>query len=344
MADVPQTVALLVLAQNYGGDIVRQINRKTSLLRLLPIVAGEGKNVAWAAEKDGALAEEYAEGADAEDFGSDGQDDAILSWAQMRATARITGLAAATSRTSKTPLGNLSLLKRNIVNSAAALASLVNQRCYSGNGAASPKQVTGLNAAIGTDDNTYATINRATSGNEFWQPTVIAPGSPTSISFALIRDDLRRIYEKSGEMCDLAMVSPAVFNEVGNLFDANRRYVQEVTTARGTIKLDAGKEGIEVDGCVFVKDKDATAGQIYYLNSNYVHLEVLPPSDEVVPQLLPGTALSANDGFGELPLMFTYEMLAKTGDSKKMMAKVYTELCVKRPNACGVRKNVAYSA
>jgi hypothetical protein len=342
MADVPQTLALITLAQQYAGDIVRQINRKATALRVIPIVVGEGKNVAWVPESSGSLAAEYAEGADAEDFGSDGQTDAILAWAQQRATSRITGLARAASRTTQTPRGNVSLVMRNVANSAAALASLLNQRVYSGNGAASPKQITGLNTAIGDDSNTYATINRASA--TYWRPTVIDPGSPTPISFAAIRSDLGRIYDVCGENPDVGLCSTGVFNAIGNLFDSNRRYVQVVNTARGEIKLAAGFEGLEVGGCIFLKDKDATEGTIYYLNTNYVELQVLPDSDEPIPGMEPGTVLQANDGYGALPLGFTYEKLAKTGDSTKYQAKVYAELAVKRPNACGVRKNVAVTA
>ena len=66
-----QTAALLILAQNYAGDIVRQINRRSQTLALLRKVAGEGKNIAWAAESDGANAEAFAEGADAANFAAD---------------------------------------------------------------------------------------------------------------------------------------------------------------------------------------------------------------------------------------------------------------------------------
>lgn len=341
MADTPQTTSLIILAQNYGGDIVRQINRKCVALSLIPIVVGSGKNVAFVAESDGAEASEFAEGADASDFGSDGQTGATLNWAQMRATSKVTGLAMATSRSSSSPEGNVSLVARNIVNSAAKLASRINAKIFSGDGSASPKQITGLNSAIGDDSNTYATINRASGGNAFFRPKVIDPGSLTPITLAQIRSDLGKIYDQSGENCDLALCSTNVFNQVGNLFDANRRYTQEVTTARGTIKLSAGFEALEVGGCVFVKDKDATESQIYYLNTNHIALEVLPPSNEAAPVLEPGTMLRANDGFGELPLMFQYEKLAKTGDATKYQAKAYLELVVRRPNAFGVRKNVA---
>lgn len=344
MADVPQTTTLIVTAQEYAGDIVRQVNRRCTTLRLIPITVGKGDNVAWAAEGDGQLAEEYAEGADASNFGSDEQAPAVLNWSQMRSNFRVTGLAMAVAGTQSTPVGNIALWSRNLVNSSAKLADLVNLRIHSGSGTGSPKQMTGLGAAIGDDTNTYATIDRSTE--TYWRPTVVDPGSSTPITLAQIRSDIAAIFEASGEQPDLAAVSPSVFNQVAGLFDSSRRYTQmsdTVNTRRGAIKLDAGYEALIVDGCAFYKDKDATANEIKYINSNYIELQVLPHPmlTQMMPGLTPGMMLSANDGFGEIPLMFHYEMLANTGDSKKAEVRLYTELCVRKPNAFGVRKNVA---
>jgi hypothetical protein len=340
MADVPQTLALIVLAQQFAGDIVRQINRKAQTLRMIPIVTGESQNVAWAAESGGQLAMAYSEGADTTDFGSDAQASAILPWASYKSPFRVTGLARAAARTTQTPAGNVQLWARNVVNSTAALASLINADIFAGAAASSPTEIEGLALAIGDDSNTYATINRASA--TYWRPTVIDPGAPDPLSFAKIRDDIRQIYEASGEKPDLAAVSPSVYNSVLGLFDSNRSYMQrvdEIQTARGAVKLDSGHSALIVDGCAFYEDKDATSATIHYLNSNHIELQVLPPAE--VPALLPGTMLSANDGFGELPLMASFEMLATTGDSKKGEARVYTQLAVKKPCAFGVRKNVA---
>lgn len=340
MADNPQTLSLIELAQQFAGDVVRQINRSTMALRLIPIVVGEGKNVAWVAEADGQLAEEYAEGADAANFGSDAQADAVLTWTSIRSNFRSTGLARAAARTSGSPAGNRALFVRNMINSSAKLAAHENARIFTGSGAGSPKQLTGLNVAIGDDTNTYATINRATE--TYWRPTVVDPGVATALSLAQIRGDLSAIGVASGEKPDLALCEPDVFNKVVGLFDSTRQYtqdVQRVKTARGEVTLDAGQAVVRVDGCTFVEDKDGTAGWIYYVNTNHVELQVLP--QDMAPQIMPGTMLQLNDGFGPVPLMAHYELLATTGDSKKAEIRLYSELAVKKPNTCGVRKNVA---
>src|SRR5687768_5278218 len=121
MADNLTTLSLLTLAQTHRGDIVRQINRSVQLLKLIPIVTGQGKNCAWAVEKDGALVENYSEGADAANFGSDVQAQAILTWALYRANPHVTQLSMDAAATSYDPDGNKQLWARTIVNHSAEL-------------------------------------------------------------------------------------------------------------------------------------------------------------------------------------------------------------------------------
>ena len=333
MADTPQTLSLITLAQEYRGDIVRQINRRVTLLKLLRIVRGEGKNVAWVAEGDGQIAENYSEGANTANFGSDEQNPATLNWGLYRAPFHVTKLAMDTAASSRTPAGNRALLARNMVNSASKLAETVEQALFTGAGTGT--LVAGLDVAIGDDTNTYAGLDRSTE--TYWQPHVVDPGSATAISLNQIRTDLGNIGDACGESPDIAVCPTAVFNQVAGLFDANRRY-NVVNTARGKINLDAGYEGIEVDGCMFVKAYKATANQIYYLNSDSVHVEVLP--DANVPfEIL--DAVQADDGFGSVPLDMTFEPLAKNGPATRGEVLSTVQLKVERPNTCGVRKNVS---
>lgn len=340
MADVTQTLALLVLAQNYAGDIVRQINRRSVLFSTLRSVPGEGKNVAWAAEKSGALAESFAEGADATDFGSDGQDQALLLWGQYRANFHVSGLSQASSATSRTPTGNIQLWLRNMKNGVMALADLINKDLYSGNAA---NKMVGLGQAIGSVTNTYAGIDRTVVGNEYWRPYVVDPGVATAITYDQIRLDLAEIYKQSGSRPDLALVSPSVMRKIGALFDPQKQYL--ITTvesfARGQVQLEGGTGALKFDTCYFVEDKDATESTIHYINSEYVEIEYLPISEPVLGMNDETMDMQMEDGVVELPLGLRMEMLAKTGDSDKAQMKTYAQLAVRRPNSCGVRKNVS---
>ena len=337
MADNPQTLALVTLAQNYRGDIVRQINRRSALLRMLPFVKGEGKNCAFATEADGMIAENYADGADATNFGSDAQASAVLSWGLYRSAFRVTGLALASSATSRTPEGNVALWARNMVNASGKLATTVNAGLFTGAGTGT--LIAGLDVAVGQTTNTYAGIDRTVGANAYFKPTVVDPGSLTAPTFALVRDDLRLIYEACGENPDLGVCSPAVFNKLGGLFDNTRRQIQDVQTSRGVVKLDAGFGALEIDGTFFVKDKDCQANRIIYLNTNHVRVEYLPAANP--SQDMGVMVVGTSDGFGSTPLGMTVEPIAKLGDSSRAQCKTYIQLVVDRPNTCGTRLNVA---
>lgn len=341
-----QTVILLTLAQNYAGDIVRQINRRATLLSLLRKVPGEGKNVAWAAESDGAISEYYAEGADAANFAADGQSSAILPWSSVRSNFSISGLARAAARTSRTPEVSMDLLARNVLNASSALADKINKGLFTGQTGQTPEQIHGLDAAIGLDNNTYATIDRTVGANAFWKPYVVDPGSATALTHAQIRGDLAAIMKKGGVKPNVACVGPETLNAVRALFDPQILYSMQtlkVLGGAGEVELEGGVAAIRYDGCYFVEDKDATEGKIYYLNTDAVMVEYLPLD---VPMMGAGDEtmdVDMTDGFDAIPMGMRSEALAKTGDADKAMLKVYTQLKVKRPNQCGVRKNVAYT-
>lgn len=342
MADTPTSLSLLTLAQTHRSDVVRQINRSVQFLKLVPIVQGQGKNVAWPVEKDGALVENYSEGADAVNFGSDVQAQAILTWALYRANPHVTQLAMDSAASSYDPVGNKQAWARSITNHAAALAVTINQDCFSGPGTGT--RICGLDEAICKDTNTYATINRSTVGNEYWKPTVVDPGTPTAPSFADIRDDVRKIYEACGENPDLCFTAPVGFNYVGSLFDSTRRNVEIANTARGGVKLDFGFQALELDGMLFIKERHATASgsvcRFYYVNSSRVQLEVLPSAQQRQLMEVGMLDMQADDGFGSVPLSLHFEMLAKTGASEKAEILSTSQLVVSRPNTCGARLNV----
>lgn len=335
MADTVTTLSLVTLAQEYRGDIVRQINRRSVLLKILSIVPGGGLNVAFGAEGDGQVAENYADGADAANFGGDIQASAVLPWGLYRANVHVSNLAMDAAGASNTPLGNRMLWARNLINASAKLATTLNAAMY--NGAGTGTTIAGLGVAIGSVSNVYAGIDRSIGGNAYFRPTVVDPGVLTTPTLAQVRDDMRLIYEASGENPDVAIAPPAVFNKIGSLFDATRRQVDQIQTARGLVRLDFGWSALEVDGMMFVKDKDAAANQIQYLNTNHVKLQYLPPTGQ--PES-PAQTMDMDDGFGPVPLGFKYEKLAKLGASERAEITSTLQLVVDRPNSCGVRKNV----
>lgn len=349
-----RTIALTVLATEYAHQLVSQINRTAVALRLLPIVVGAGANCSWVAKGSGATAAAMAEGASAGTPSNDEQVPATLNWGYYKSDGGATGPAQATAQNVSSPAGNHSVLANDVVDSLAAIASQLNQHIYTGNGAASPKQLTGLDAAIGDATNTYGTIDR--TSKTWFQPNVFNPGVATQVTHAMLRSDIGRIKAASGEAPNLALCDTDVFNAICGTFDSNRRFNQPVDfvdTRRGKVTLDASVGAVMINGCLFVEDKDAplesgnASGKIYYLNTNYVELVVLP-QPEIAPLLqqagiVAGQVLQANDGFGEIPLLAAVVAMAKTSDADTFMSKVYAELRVRKPASCGVRRFAAVS-
>lgn len=339
MADTMQTSSLIVIAQNYKDDIVRQVNRTATALKLFPATPGEGAGVALVAEADGVVAETFSEGADATNFGSDSQVAATIPWARYRGNIHVTGTALAVAASSRTPIGNIKLWARNMLNAVEGVAKKIDTDFFTGAGG---NALVGLDSAVASASNTYAGIDRSQPANAFWRPYVADGYSAGALTFAQIRTDLSSIKVQSGYRPDVALVSPATYNKIAALFDPLKQYAYQVVdkvflAGRSAVQLEGGAGGLSFDGCVFVEDSFCPDATIYYLNSSFVKTEYCPldmsnlGGDETA-------SLSMVDGLGEsVPLGMAFEMLAKNGDSERAMMKVYPQLAVLRPNACGAR-------
>ena len=345
MADTPQTFSTInaALAQTYRQQIVRQINRRSVLLQLLNIVPTEtGKNIAFDVEAGGALAENFTDGDDASNFGSDVMAPVTINFGLIRSNFRVTDQARHAARRVGNPSSAANLLMRNAVNAVTKLTSTINAQLYTGTG--SSGQMTGLTQVALKDDNTYGGIDRTDSANAYWRSNVIDAGA-ASLSLAMIRNAVGdTIYSQAGEQPTVGMCSPAVFNAVGALYDSNRRYQTDVTLqgARGPVTLNASLGVLDVEGLILVKDKDCPAGKIVMLNLDHVWVEYLPQLDE---ELFPTDVreMSATDGYGAMPLGMMLKRLATTGASSKFTLQAYLNLAVDRPNSCGVLTNFATS-
>jgi hypothetical protein len=340
MADTPQTLATLnsALAQNFRDQVVRTINRRAVLLRLLRIVKGAGKNVAWDVELDGAIAEAFADGDAVANFGSDAVKEAIISWGALRSNFRVGDIAAAAAASSGSPQDLANLVGRNFMNSVRALTSLINKRLFSGT-----TDMVGMDTAL-RDDNTYAGVDRTQVANAPFRANVI-DSAGAALTLSQIRKDITvTIYNACGDTPDIAVCSAELFEVIGALFQEFRRHpvpaVTEVQTARGTVRLDGSLGAIEFEGCVFFKDKDATANTIYYLNSENVEVEWLP---QVASSPLPDASVdaSADDGRGVLPLGMKLKRLGPKGASSDLTLQAIAQLAVRNPKACGRRINIA---
>lgn len=337
MADTPQTLAGLynALGQNVRNDVIRALNRRSVMLRVMRIVVGTGKNTAWDLEFDGAVAENHIDGADAANFGSDNLVQAVLTWGLVRANFRVTDTAIAAARANRNPQGLVGLLRRNLTNGGTALAALVNGQLYTGTGTGG--QLLGLATAL-RDDNTYGGIDRTLAANTLFR-AIVRDAATAPLTLAMARNMIStRIYNASGEQPDFAFCASQVFEYLGGLFTEQRRYndtVRTVQTPRGPIVLDASIGTIEIEGCVFIKDKDCPTTDIYFINSDAIEIEVLPlmGSEEVAETVQ--MEQSADDGHGPIPLGYKVVELGRMGASRRFSMMSNLQLKVLRPNSCG---------
>lgn len=333
MADFDLSTVTAALAQNLQDEIVKTANRQSVLLSLVPGKEGEGKNVAWDYENDGANAENHTDGQDVSSYAIDDPGIASLSWGLYRSNFKITDLAASAAASSRSPKGLMNAVGESMMNSIRKLASGLNAVGYSGAGTGTT--IFGLAAAI-KDDNTYGGVDRASVAS--MRSLVVNPGSLTDITLALIRSDLSTIYDNCGETPDIALCSSAVWNKIAALFTEIRRINQTVDGA-GRVVLDGSANEIVVDGCRFLKDKDCTANAIYYLNTNYLYWANLPMESTDDMELIARVPLQT--GFGTSIVQGNIFRLARTGAARKFTIQTQSQLVVKKPKAMGKRLNVA---
>lgn len=183
--------------------------------------------------------------------------------------------------------------------------SVAQRDLFTGDGQA--QRMAGLEEAIGKTDNVYACIDRRQ--HAWWRPNVIDPGSPTKLSKAAIEEDVAQIG------ADLAFVDYDLYAGVIGWLDAD------------------GK----INGCKFVAAVTEKPDTIYYLSSEFVEFHVLPDrssypncSNEQSPE-----------GVARIPMGMRFEMLSPNEIGlHRACATLSSQLVVKRPNRCGVRRNV----
>lgn len=320
----------------YKPVIQKLINTRSVLLSVLPILRGSGKNVTWDAEGSGTVAENFSDGADVANYGFRTLYTPVLTWGLYRSNFSVTKLARDSAGSSPGPEALARLLGRNLTNSVEALVAALNAVGFSGAGTGTT--ICGLTNAI-HDSNTYAGIDRGATAA--WRSTVIDPGVATAPTLRLLRSDVSTVYDACGLRPDVAVTTSAIWQKIASLFDDSRRYnVDVIQTAAGEVRLLGGASAIDIDGCKFLADKDATASCIYYLNTSKAHWEYLPNASEGDFSEV-SREVSGNDGFGEIPLGMTLEQLAKTGAAAKYTLESTCQLIVDNPVACAKRLNVS---
>ena len=332
--------SMLAKATIYRNDIVDQFNKTTPFLSWIPKKYNSGDlNVSWKVNTGGATAFTHAEGADFSTYDQDVRAAATLSWKEMAASFGVTGLAQATAQAGN-PFAGEDPGKTEVLSHSRELAYLIETELFAA-GTGLTTHLTGLDVAIGSAANTYAGIDRATAA--YWRPYVIDPGSLTALTKDQIRVDVDAILEACGQRPDTIVVTPAVARKIIALYEVDLKFNVGPGGAPNA-NFGLAYNGFTVEGMNVLVARTAGASKMYYLNSNHIALHTLNTYNAGVLAAMQEQADAY--GTGSLidvapPLLFNYEKLAKTGDSDKAFVKWKGQLVVDRPQAHGVRLNVA---
>lgn len=335
------------LATLFDAMVQRQMCRKAVLLGLLVKKPGGGKNCAWDVEFSGAAADTFTEGADvaAGDLAQDVKVPATLDWGFYRSNFGVSGLAKAVAASSNTsPEALRALIEDDILGSASKLASVINAKLYNGSGAG---HIIGLDSALAATG-TYANISKATYTE--WAGNIETnSGTDRALTKSLLDKLETAIYEDCGESPDIIVATPAVVRKYESLFDAITQVVLpqgELSAGTRAPNLGAvpqnstGFSGFTYKGIPVFRDKDATAGTLRMLNSDYVEVKTVPPAHRRATQTQASTTGLTDEQGRSVGLNVDFQPLAKTGDSDRFSLVTYIQMKVKKVNAHGIIEDI----
>lgn len=352
MAAVDVSRITSALATLFQPRIIAQMNRSVVGLQVLPFSMGSGKNLSWDVEFSAATEatdSTLAEGADVSTYQDDDIQPAVLQWGNYSEAFSITGKALAVAAAAGNPEDLVDLFGQKIERAVRRLTKNLGKDLWRGSGATNYMHgfyggTTLTSGAPLSDAGSYAGVSRVTYAT--WGSNVLANGGVArALSFTLMRDTRREIYEACGEMPDLIVCDALQHERYGALFGDQRRYVQEITLRGQKIVLDGGYRALEFDGIPIIADVNHPAGTMTWLNTNYCKVRQLPDkatSANRSPGMI-GLHGSAEEQFGasQTQLVARINPLAVTGDAYKFQLVLYPQLQVERPNACGVLSDLA---
>jgi len=328
------------LAQTFAPQITRLWNRQAILaktLRSIPGVGqGGGQNVAWDVEYSGATAASFAEGSDvaSSEFSTDPVTKAVLSWGQYRSAFQLSNLeinAAAGNIANATALEDI--VGERFLGSVTKLISKINLDCFSGTGGSNAAPtIVGLDTALDSSG-LYAGINKA-SITEWAGNKSSNGGTGRALTLPILAGGEQLAFTGSGMEPNLLVTTPGIHTKYESLFND---IVRIPSDGGGPIPSFQGStKNLYWRGNPVMRDRNATAGTLYMVNTDEVELVYLPfpgASPDGVSAL--NRDLPSSNGLDEerTPLMARCYPLGRTGSGVKFVVEIYIQLKVRRPNA-----------
>jgi hypothetical protein len=167
--------------------------------------------------------------------------------------------------------GLFDLLKERISNAEATMANNIYVGLYSDGTGSGGKSITGLDAAVPQDPTTgtYGGINRATSSNVFWRSQVLDPAStPTATTIQGYMNTLWAACSRGADRPDLIMAGGTIWSTYMASLQALQRFSGTETGNLGFPSIKFMDADVVLDGGI---GGAATATDMYFLNTNYLH-------------------------------------------------------------------------
>lgn len=339
-----------------ADKVIAQMNRSAPELQLIPFKAGQHKNLTWDVEFSNASESTDSsldEGETVTTFGDDDIVPATLNWCDYSESIAVTGKALSAARGSAGNVGGASELQdlwvHKTMGAVRRLAKNLGRDFWVGTG--SGNRMLGLyggttltSSAPLSNAGTYAGVIRGTY--DAWKANVLLNGAvQRPLTFDLMRDMRKAIYDACGEMPDLIMCDSTQHEAYGKLFGDNRRYTQEVVVRGQKIVLDGGYRALEFDGIPIVASVNHPAGYMTFLNTNYVRMAALddmPTEANRSPRMVQLQAMPEEQlQSGACPFRARLNPLAVTGDLYPIQMILYPQVYIERCNAFGVLGDLA---
>jgi hypothetical protein len=325
------------------------INRACPTLQMLPKIPADSKNVTWdivSGDADNASSIAIAEDGTISTGNKDTPAMAYLPYRVYAEPFSYTGLAQAVARAAGGPddLANIEMFELD--RASSRFGAGVSNHLFSGNTAANPGQINGLiTASTGAllATGTYATVDKGVTtqfaGNVIDASTEATGGA---LSLPLMRKMISYIVSRDEQSRAPTFIAASnrCFDTYCNMFDAQRRWVNEITLGSRTFKLDGGVQIAEFDGIPVVRDvkiPETTTGKMLFIQDQEVRIRYLPfPTAQ---DIMTKNIEISSDGKHTLSrgtgLIAKIIKMGKTGDFDLFALVAYLQAQVRAPNSCG---------
>lgn len=268
-----------VLKEHFEKPFIRTLERDAFLVNLFGRKKGVGHEVQWIVHYDGNnSAQFYTENDNYQPAGTQSYERAHKPFKMVRIVYAVSGLAEAASKGEGALIDLLAEYSKQAMEDLIARINLqlVSTTPNSVSNEYQRPEMDGLGDII-RDTGTYATIDRTTA--TWWRSVVLANGGTARpLTIQLMQQVLEQLdTPRRDAQVSHILTSRVHYNQYGNLFDSERRWVNTVT-------LDGGWKGLEFFGIPVIPVRQMQPGVMYFIDKrDWAYYSLLDFETEEIP-------------------------------------------------------------